>query len=133
MKAVLLDTHAWAWSLSGDERLSEKAIAMIEQAEGVFVSPITFFEIGQKVRIGKWPEMEPFVPRLANLLGEQGGRIAALAPEICLQAAVMDWTHRDPFDRILAATAISLDMPLISADSAFDGLADHQGWIARLW
>ena len=133
MKTVLLDTHTWAWSLSGDARLSDKAVAMIEQAESVFVSPITFFEIGQKVRIGKWPEMEPFVSRLAAVLGEQGGRIATLAPEICLQAAVMDWAHRDPFDRILAATAISLDMPLISADTAFDGLANFKGWIARLW
>ena len=32
-------------------------------ADSVLVSPITFFEIAQKVRLGKWPEMEPFVSR----------------------------------------------------------------------
>lgn len=133
MKSVLLDTHTWAWTLTGDSRLSSRAITLIEQAESVFVSPITFFEIGQKVRVGKWPGMEPFTDQLENLLQEQGGRVAALTPTICLHAAMMDWLHRDPFDRLLASTAIDFEMPLISADTAFDNLADQKGWIARLW
>lgn len=133
MKSILLDTHTWAWSLTADSRLTTRAITVIEQADNVFVSPISFYEIGQKVRIGKWPEMAPFLDRLAGFVEEQGGRVAALTPEICLHAATMDWTHRDPFDRFLAATAIGLEMPLISADTAFDDLGDHKGWIARLW
>ena len=64
MTAVLLDTHTWAWSLAGDDRLSKPALAAIEAVDTVLVSPITFFEIAQKVRLGKWPEMEPFVGRL---------------------------------------------------------------------
>ncbi|WP_234710629.1 type II toxin-antitoxin system VapC family toxin [Sinorhizobium arboris] len=56
MTAVLLDTHAWAWSLTGDARLPNKATALLAQADSVLVSPISLFEIGQKVRIGKWPE-----------------------------------------------------------------------------
>lgn len=129
MTAVLLDTHAWAWSLTGDLRLSAKATALVTQADSVFVSPISFFEIGQKVRIGKWPEMEPFVNDLPGLLGEQGGRIAALAPEICLKGATLAWEHRDPFDRLLAASALDLGMPLISADEVFDTLPA----VIRLW
>lgn len=58
MTAVLLDTHAWVWSLSGDDNLTPRARALITGATSVHVSPITFFEIGQKVRLGKWPEME---------------------------------------------------------------------------
>ena len=53
MSAVLLDTHAWAWSLTGDERLSARATDAILGAERVMVSPISFFEIAQKVRLGK--------------------------------------------------------------------------------
>jgi PIN domain nuclease of toxin-antitoxin system len=37
-------------------------------ADIVLVSPITFFEVAQKVRLGKWPEMEPFVSQLPALL-----------------------------------------------------------------
>jgi PIN domain nuclease of toxin-antitoxin system len=127
MKGVLLDTHAWAWSLTGDARLSDKARAFIEQAQAVLVSPISFFEIGQKVRLGKWPEMTPFVDLLPALLQEQGGAVASLEPLICLSAGTMPWAHRDPFDRLLAATATFYNLPLVSADAVFDGQ------ITRLW
>jgi PIN domain nuclease of toxin-antitoxin system len=124
---VLLDTHAWVWSLSGDERLSRKATTAITAAERVFVSPITFFEIAQKVRIGKWPEMEPHVARLAGLLAQQGGLALALDPEICVAAGLMDWAHRDPFDRLLAATARHHRLSLVSVDAVFDGI------VTRVW
>ncbi|EJZ19559.1 type II toxin-antitoxin system VapC family toxin [Rhizobium sp. Pop5] len=133
MNSLLLDTHAWAWSLTGDKRLSGKAVALIEKAENILVSPISLFEIGQKVRLGKWPEMEPFIGRLSELLQDQGGVAAALTPEICLSAAMMDWAHRDPFDRFLAATAMQNGIPIISADAIFDELAGNQHWIARFW
>jgi PIN domain nuclease of toxin-antitoxin system len=127
MTAVLLDTHTWAWSLGGDDRLSKPALAAIGAADTVLVSPITFFEIAQKVRIGKWPEMEPFIGQLTALLAEQGGSVASLDPAICVAAGMMAWTHRDPFDRLLAATAAHYNLPLVSADSAFDGV------VTRLW
>lgn len=77
--------------------------------------------------------MDAYAGQLLDLLMNQGGRIAELGPEICLLAGQLDWAHRDPFDRMLAATAIHYAMPFISADSIFDQLAGHDGWIARLW
>lgn len=133
MNAVLLDTHAWAWSLTADARLTARAITVIQQADAVLVSPISLFEIGQKVRLGKWPEMQPHIHGLAELLERQGGRTVALTPDVCLQASTMDWAHRDPFDRLIAATAMANGLPLISADTVFDGLSTDQRWIARLW
>jgi PIN domain nuclease of toxin-antitoxin system len=38
-----------------------------------------------------------------------------------------DWPHRDPFDRLLAATAIRSNLPIDSSDIAFDGV------VTRLW
>ncbi len=133
MKSILLDTHAWAWSLYRSPRLSAQFLSVVEQAETVFVSPISFYEIGQEVRLGRWPEMAAFLDRLVNLLDETGAQSAKLTPEISLLAATLDWAHRDPFDRILAATAISCHLPLASADTAFDELANHKGWVARIW
>lgn len=127
MKAVLLDTHSWAWSLSRDQRLSAMATETIGTAQIVLVSPISFFEIAQKVRLGKWPEMAPFVARLPTLLADQGGSIATLEPQICVVAGSMAWTHRDPFDRLLAATALHYGLPFISADDVFDGI------VSRVW
>lgn len=105
MSAVLLDTHAWVWSFAEDGLLSDAARNAIESAEAVYVSPISFFEIGQKVRIGKWPEMEAMVDELPAILVEQGGITAPFTPQICLRASLWDWAHRDPFDRLIAATA----------------------------
>jgi PIN domain nuclease of toxin-antitoxin system len=127
MRAILLDTHAWAWTLTDDKRLSERARAGIEQAGSVLVSPISFFEIAQKVRLGKWPEMEPLIDRLPTFLDEQGGSVASLDPAVCTTAGSMAWQHRDPFDRLLAATAIRYSLPIVSIDPVFDGL------VTRLW
>ena len=127
MKALLLDTHAWVWSLTGDRRLAKTALAAIERSEAVLLSAISFCEIGQKVRLGKWPEMASFVDDLPSLLEAQGGAVADLDARICLIAGTMDWSHRDPFDRIIAATALRRDLTLVSADLVFDGV------VARLW
>jgi PIN domain nuclease of toxin-antitoxin system len=125
--AVLLDTHSWAWSLADDARLSNPARAAIQAADAVLVSPITFFEIAQKVRLGKWPEMEAFVGQLPAILERQGGTVAGLSPSICAAAGLMAWSHRDPFDRLLAATAMHDNLPFVSADPVFDGI------VTRLW
>ena len=128
MGPVLLDTHAWAWALANEALLSPRAKAVVASSDAVHVSPISFFEIGQKVRLGKWPEMEPFVDRLADLLREQGGIAAPLTPEICLEASIGAWTHRDPFDRIIAATARRMEVPLVSRDPAFAGMGVTCVW-----
>ena len=119
---VLLDTHAWVWTLWDDPRLSDAARDTLARADSVRVSPVSFFEIGQKVRVGKWPEMEPHLAALPDRLREQGGQTADLTIEAALLAASLDWPHRDPFDRLLAATALSADLTLVSADTMFDTL-----------
>jgi PIN domain nuclease of toxin-antitoxin system len=129
MAAILLDTHVWTWSLTDDRRLSRAALAALEAADAVHVSAISFFEIGQKVRIGKWPEMAALAETLPALLAEQGGLVSALSAEICLDAALMDWAHRDPFDRLIASTARLGAMRLLSSDAVFDQVPE----IARVW
>ena len=78
LASVLLDTHAWAWSFAAPSLISPAARAAIVAADAVYVSPISFFEIGQKVRLGKWPEIAEAAPRLAELLREQRGVVAPL-------------------------------------------------------
>lgn len=133
MPGLLLDTHAWVWSLRASRRLSPTALQALARAEAVYVSPVSFFEIGQKVRVGKWPEMESIVRELPELLAAQGGFVAELGGPICLEAGLMDWDHRDPFDRLLAATALATGLPLLSADIVFDQLAGRPRWPSRLW
>jgi len=127
MKAVLLDTHVWAATLSGPAKLSAAALEALDRAETILVSPISFFEIGLKVQSGEWPEMEPYIHQLSSVLEQQGGTVAALEPSICTDAAMMKWDHTDAFDRLIAATAKYYALPLVSADSVFDGR------VPRIW
>ena len=129
MRGVLLDTHAFVWNLNEPRRLRARARSAIEGTAVVLVSPISFFEIGQKVRIGKWPEVSARLPDLQRVFRERGGAVARLDADICLAAATLDWPHRDPFDRIIAATCLAEGLALVSADAAFDGL----GRLARMW
>ena len=130
MKTVLLDTHAWAWSLTADERLSKGALNAIAAADTVLVSPISFFEITQKVRLNKWPDMPPFTGRLPALLEAQGGAIADLDGVICANAGTMDWTHRDPFDRLLAATAIHRNLRWFPPTLSLTAWSQESGEVA---
>ena len=111
-----------------DGRLSAEARAALEKADAVRVSAISFFEIGQKVRIGKWPEMELGVDELGDLLTQQGGLPATLTPEIALLAAKLDWSHRDPFDRMIAALALQEGVAVVSSDVAFDAVGVERVW-----
>ena len=129
MTGILLDTHAWVWTMTDESRLSRPAREAIEGADAVLVSPVSFFEIAQKVRIGRWPEIASLCVGLPELLREKGGVAAPLTPEICLRAGLTDWDHRDPFDRLLAATAEILAVPLVTRDPVFAG---RRG-LAMLW
>jgi PIN domain nuclease of toxin-antitoxin system len=118
MTDVLLDTHTWAWSTLRSSELSQQARAAIVEAERVLLSPISIYEVAQKVRLGKWPDMAPVMNRLWDFIDLQGTVIAPVTADISMAAGLADWDHRDPFDRLIAATARLLAVPVITADRA---------------
>ena len=128
MTGVLIDTHVWAWTLIDEWRLSKSALAEITMADTVWISPLSVYEIAQKVRLNKWPEMVRLVGKLDDLITLQLGQVAQISPTIALRAGTLDWPHRDPFDRIIAATALVMDLTLISADTVFDTLPLRRCW-----
>jgi PIN domain nuclease of toxin-antitoxin system len=130
---VLLDTHVWVWSLFRQTELHPVARRIIEEARTVYVPPCAFHEITQKHRSGKWPDVGALVGRLPQLLRVQGGTVAPYTAEMAVLSGGMDWSHKDPFDRMIAATAIELACPLISKDTAFDELDIVPGWRGRIW
>ena len=133
MTSFLLDTHTWAWDLKLDAQLPQHILQTIDDAESVNVSVISIYEIAQKVRLGKWPQMAPHASRLQEALAEQGYLPINLASDISQLAGLLDWDHRDPFDHMIAATSIVLRLSLISADEAFDGLKHRGDWPGRVW
>jgi PIN domain nuclease of toxin-antitoxin system len=127
MSGLILDTHVWVWTLFDARRVSPRAAEAIDRADAIFLSAVSPYEIAQKVRLEKWPELAPFVPQLPELMDKQGVRPAVVTPEIALLAGSLDWPHRDPFDRMIAATALRMGLPLVTADSVFATLPAGPG------
>lgn len=75
--------------------------------------------------------MESYSADLIDMMKEQGAVSAPFSNEVALFSAALQWSHRDPFDRILAATAILSGNALISADTIFDTLDDPR--LQRVW
>lgn len=129
MTRIVIDTHVWVWAAFEDSKLSSVASRVLKRAETLIVPSVSIYEIGQKVRVDRWPGMSR--DRLNELLdtGDQPLSIAALTPDIARRASLIDWDHRDLFDRIIAATALELQAPLVSMDRVFDGVTE----LERLW
>ena len=126
--AILLDTGPFALLLTNSIRISDDLRGVIAKHDIVLVPAITFYEIGQKVRIGKWPEMAPYIDGLEQRARDDGYEVVALTAAVCLQAALLDWPHRDPFDRMIAAAALQERVPVVSPDAAFDQLGLERIW-----
>ena len=77
--------------------------------------------------------MGGIIGRLPHLLRAKGGVGAPYSVEMAALSGGMDWSHKDPFDRMIAATTIELACPLISKDPAFDQLEGFTGWVGRVW
>lgn len=127
MRRVLLDTHTWVWALFAPEKIPERAANEIATAAVASVCAISVYEIGQKVRRGIWPGMDKV--RFEAIVTDTTFDIMPPTARTFQSASLMDWAHRDPFDRIIGAMAIEQDMALVSSDTAFDALDG----VNRIW
>jgi PIN domain nuclease of toxin-antitoxin system len=73
------------------------------QWERVFVSAVVAFEITNKVRSGKWPEADLLVRRFFDVMARYHFLPLPITLEHTHLAGSLPGTHRDPFDRMLAA------------------------------
>jgi PIN domain nuclease of toxin-antitoxin system len=110
---LLLDTHILIWLMNGDQRLTSQARALIIDAAEVFVSTASIWEVAIKWRLGKMEE-NPY--ELVASTGRAGLIDLPVAPPHALVTAQLPLHHRDPFDRILVAQAISETMRLLTAN-----------------
>jgi len=123
----LLDTHTLLWFIDGDAQMSSKARATVEDMTNeVAVSVASLFEIAIKLKIGKLSLRKS----LAEFIGDVGGasiKVISIADAhlITYQNLPDVPDHRDPFDKLILATAIAEDSVVISADPKFKNYRDH--------
>jgi len=126
---ALLDTHALIWWVEGDERIPPKLRRLLGQpGQDVYVSAATAWEIATKARIGKLKTPKQLLHDFVDAIGLLGFQPLPITLEHGLDAGRLPGTHRDPFDRMLAAQARSERLALVSADPAFATLGVETLW-----
>jgi len=117
---LLLDTHTLFWAVRQPNRIPAAASALVtDPANELLVSAITPWELGIKYRSGRFAEAGPFLLALERYLDTLGASELPISIEHSLVAGQLEWAHRDPFDRMLAAQAIIENAVLVTADGAF--------------
>ena len=127
---LLLDTNAFLWAVRQPSKLSSHATELLASRDHeLIVSALVPWELAIKYRSGKLPEAAPIVADYASVLLRLGATSLPITHSHTLHAGLLEWSHRDPFDRLLAATAIMEGLPIVSKDSVFDELTDvYREW-----
>lgn len=116
---ILLDTHVVIWLAQDYERISSRAQSAIQDARkkqhGIAVSCITLLEVARLAaygRISLTPDVETFLEDV-----ERNSIVLPITRNIALQAFELpSGFPKDPIDRVIAATSLVEDIPLLTAD-----------------
>ncbi len=126
---ILLDTHALLWWLAGSDRLSAVAHgAIADDANEILVSAASAWEIATKHRLGRLPGAAAVAEDVTGCLLDQGFQPLAITVADGERAGRLPGPVRDPFDRMLIAQALTLDVAMVSIEEPFDRYG-----VRRLW
>ena len=112
---LLLDTNALLWILHDSPRLGSRARKALLDTPRILVSEISLLEIAVKTSVGKLPAE----PRLHSTLRELGFERTGLDDRYLARLEQLPVLHRDPFDRLLIAQALTDNVQVLTADRAF--------------
>lgn len=117
---LLLDTHALLWAWNASPQLNAAArTAIADRRNHVLVSPVSAFELAIKHRLGKLPDAGPVIAAFAQSVARYEMAELPLTSAHALRAGAYPMTHRDPFDRLLAAPAELDGLTLVTRGPAF--------------
>ena len=113
---LLLDTHTALWFFEDDDRLSRTACsAILEPTNEKFVSIASAWELAIKISLGKLT-FEGGAVHFLETAEDNGFAVLPILPEYIRRLEGLPYLHRDPFDRMLIATAMTEGMSLLTAD-----------------
>ena len=114
---VLLDTQAFLWWVSGADRLTARARAMIaDPGTEVLLSVASAWEIAIKSATGRLELEGPAETYVPERVRYHGFGVLPVELDHALRAGTLPRHHGDPFDRLLVAQGQVEDMPIITAD-----------------
>lgn len=125
----LLDTHTFLWFINDDGLLSITARQAIEDpANTILLSAASLWEMAIKVSTGKLIVPSPFAAFMEDQLNQNDIGLLAIKATHTELVATLPFHHRDPFDRLLIAQALTENLTVAGKDDAFDAYG-----VRRLW
>ena len=118
---ILLDTHLFIWWLKDDRQLSKQARTVITNADIVYVSSISLWEAAIKIQLGK---LDANIHELIEAIESEGFVELPLQAKQIGILPELPMIHRDPFDRMLVAQAISEPLRLLTSDEILKGYSE---------
>lgn len=120
---AVIDTHVLVWWLNSPTSLSSRIVQCFEVWEGgtgeALVCAVSLWELEDKRLRGKLALQVPVQSWLPQIARIPWMRLLDTTPEIWLEAAGLNWQHRDPAARIIAATGLSHGVPILTKDRRF--------------
>lgn len=110
---LLLDTHVLLWVMTNDAALSPAARETIGKATVVYASAVSIWEVSIKAALGK---LKIDQDRFMKILPATGFEPLSVTWEHADTVRRLPAIHRDPFDRMLVAQAVSEPLHLMTAD-----------------
>ena len=115
---VVLDTHVLIHDALEPKRLSARARRALEGEHGpLAASDISLWEIAMLISKGRLDPAADAVRFIEKLLEARAVRVLPITPQIAVMAQSDDFSHGDPADRIIAASARAHGAALVSADA----------------
>ncbi len=125
----LLDTHAFLWWITQDERLSRAASDVIAGGENeLWFSVASAWEIVVKAGLGRLTATDPLEDVLPNQLERNAIQVLPIHLRHTLALSRLPDVHRDPFDRILIAQSIVEKLAIVSGDRAIAAYPVERVW-----
>lgn len=122
---ILLDTHALLWYDLEPDRLTRSSRELIQRRDTIVLcSAASIYELWQKAMKKKSPIQPEHVESILRHIPVYGFSLIPIDVNHAGSAATLEWSNRDPFDRIIAAQAIAESYVLVTCDAAFSSLKD---------
>ena len=126
---TLLDTNSFLWFISGSDRLSNNAQNFIADSSNELVlSVASLWEIAIKISLGKLELLRPFEQLMREQLRENAIDILPIKLAHLSKMIDLPFHHRDPFDRLIIAQALTEGFPVISSDTIFKNYVVEVVW-----
>lgn len=124
----LLDTHTYLWYRSAPRVLPAAVLRLLtDTSHEMLISIATPWELAIKTGIGKLNAAGLLV-NFESREAAAGFVIAAISSTQAIRSGLLPQHHKDPFDRLLAAQALDLSIPLVSRDPVFDSYGVNRIW-----